>query len=324
MVSSCMIFQHAMLTLLTGRKALAPPLNRSFLRALATQSTTTPDLSSIEQSLNTSVQEAQSIASSLLSSQSSSAFHPVSIASTAPSDVNSIASQFTFTQHNKLTTGQLGSTLSTKDQHKPHELVLNPPKPQDVTLELLMASQAHMGHATALWNPANQRYIYGIRQGIHIISLEATAAHLRRAAKVVEGVAYHGGIILFVGTREGQSPAVVRAAQLAKGCHLFERWTPGSITNGEQILKKCGLKVLDPLDKEMVGYEDKINAWKALKPDLVVVMNPLENYVLLQECGLYNIPTIGVVDTDVDPAWVTYPIPANDDRLVSLHLLSVT
>ena len=179
-----------------------------------------------------------------------------------------------------------------------------------------MASQAHMGHATALWNPANQRYIYGIRQGIHIISLEATAAHLRRAAKVVEGVAYHGGIILFVGTREGQSPAVVRAAQLSKGCHLFERWTPGSITNGEQILKKCGLKVLDPLDKEVAGYDDKINTWKALKPDLVVVMNPLENYVLLQECGLYNIPTIGVIDTDVNPAWVTYPIPANDDRFV--------
>jgi small subunit ribosomal protein S2 len=73
----------------------------------------------------------------------------------------------------------------------------------------------------------NQRYIYGVRQGIHIISLEVTAAHLRRAAKVVEGVAYHGGLILFVGTRAGHAPAVVKAAKLAKGCHLFEKWIPG-------------------------------------------------------------------------------------------------
>jgi small subunit ribosomal protein S2 len=192
--------------------------------------------------------------------------------------------------------------------------VLNPPKPEDVTLELLLANQAHMGHATALWNPANQRYIYGIRSGIHIISLEQTAAHLRRAAKVVEGVAYHGGIILFVGTRKGQSQAVVKAAKLSKGCHLFEKWTPGTITNGAQILKKCEVTVVDPLDQAVEGFEEKVASWKALKPDLVVVMNPLENYTLLHECGLHNIPTIGVIDTDADPTWVTYPIPANDDR----------
>lgn len=226
-----------------------------------------------------------------------------------------MASNFNTRKHTSAITGKLGSVLD-KAHYEPHQLVLNPPRPQDVTLELLMASQAHMGHATGLWNPANQRYIYGVRQGIHIISLEVTAAHLRRAAKVVEGVAYHGGLILFVGTRAGQTPAVVKAAQLARGCHLFERWTPGSITNGEQILKKCALKVLDPLDRELDGFEDKIADWKALKPDLVVVLNPLENYTLLHECGLHNIPTIGVVDTDADPTWVTYPIPANDDRFV--------
>ena len=94
--------------------------------------------------------------------------------------------------------------------------------------------------------------IYGIRQGVHIISLETTAAHLRRAAKVVEGVAYHGGLILFVGTRPGQGPCVVKAAELAKGCHLFERWTPGGITNGNRILAKCGIKVVD-MNDEVVG-----------------------------------------------------------------------
>lgn len=177
-----------------------------------------------------------------------------------------------------------------------------------------MASQSHLGHSTGLWNPGNQRYIFGIRQGIHIISLEVTAAHLRRAAKVVEGVAYHGGLILFVGTRKGQAPTIVKAAELAQGCHLFERWIPGSITNAEQILSKCTIKAVDKDDKPIEGFEDKLLDWKALKPDLVVVMNPLENYILLHECGLNNIPTIGVIDTDADPTWVTYPIPANDDR----------
>jgi small subunit ribosomal protein S2 len=181
-----------------------------------------------------------------------------------------------------------------------------------------MASQAHIGHATSLWNPANQRYIYGVRQGLHIISLEATATHLRRAAKVVEGVAYYGGLILFVGTRTGQARCVVNAARMAKGCHLFARWIPGSITNGDQILGGCGMRAVDELDNDvnLRLVDEKLSDHRALKPDLVVCLNPLENYICLHECGLQNIPTIGIIDTDADPTWVTYPIPANDDRQV--------
>jgi len=200
--------------------------------------------------------------------------------------------------------------------YEPHQLLVDPPRPEDVTLELLMSSQSHLGHSTSLWNPMNQRYIFGIRDGIHIISLETTAAHLRRAAKVVEGVAYHGGLILFVGTRPGQGPCIVKAAELAKGCHLFERWIPGSITNGDTILASCQKKAVDKDDNDLEGFDNKVEDWSALKPDLVVVLNPLENYILLHECGLHNIPTIGIIDTDADPTWVTYPIPANDDRYV--------
>jgi small subunit ribosomal protein S2 len=191
-------------------------------------------------------------------------------------------------------------------------LLSNPPSVSDVTLELLLASQAHLGHSTSLWNPANQRYIFGIRNGIHIISLDVTASHLRRAAKVVEGVTFRGGLILFVGTRPDQDRAVVNAAKLAGGCHLFERWTPGTLTNARQILGKCKVKALDPLDQvieQVQGAEERI-----LKPDLVVCLNPMENYVLLKECGQHGVPTIGIIDTDADPTWVTYPIPANDDR----------
>ncbi|KAF8250162.1 putative 40S ribosomal protein S2 [Wilcoxina mikolae CBS 423.85] len=199
-------------------------------------------------------------------------------------------------------------------------LVSNPPQPKDITLELLLAAGAHLGHSTSLWNPSNQRYIFGIRQGIHIISLEQTAAHLRRAAKIVEGVVYNGGLVLFVGSRPGQDRCVVEAARMSGGCHLFEKWVPGTITNGKMIVGHGAVIEKDNADRE--NPEGPIENADPLRPDLVVCLNPLENYILLHECGLYGIPTIGIVDTDVNPTWVTYPIPANDDSLRCVQLVA--
>jgi ribosomal protein S2 len=145
-----------------------------------------------------------------------------------------------------------------------------------------------MGHHTSRWNPSNARYIYGERDGIHIISLETTAAHLRRAARVVEEVAYHGGIILFVGTRKGQMPIVVRAAELAGACHLFQKWTPGMITNRDQILAGGQLMLVDEQDRPVRGAESHLQDRRPLIPDLVVCLNPVENHPMLHECGLAN------------------------------------
>lgn len=201
-------------------------------------------------------------------------------------------------------------------------LLNHPPDPAEITPELLLASQTHLGHKTSHWNPANAQYIFGIRQGIHVISLDVTASHLRRACRVVSGVAEHGGLILFVGTRPGQDRCVVKAAELAGGCHLFDRWTPGVITNGDQILKACRTKAVDEYDRDIAGYEEEVRAMPVLKPDLVVCLNPLENYVMLHECALAGIPTIGVIDTDADPTWVTYTIAANDDSLRSINVIA--
>ena len=209
-----------------------------------------------------------------------------------------------------------------KRLYEPYDLVNNPPRPEDITLELLLASQAHLGHNTSLWNPMNSRYIFGVRQGIHVISLEATAAHLRRACRVVAGVAERGGLILFVGTRAGQAHCVTRAAELAGGYHLFTRWIKGSICNGQQILGPYRLKIVDEFDHEVPGFDEELREQPALKPDLVVALNPLENYTLLHECALHQIPTIGVIDTDANPTWVTYPIPANDDSLRCIQFIA--
>ncbi|KAI1916762.1 hypothetical protein LOZ12_002079 [Ophidiomyces ophidiicola] len=218
-------------------------------------------------------------------------------------------------QFNKFGSKILGKYL-------PDDLLNNPPRPSEITLEILLASQTHLGHATALWNPRNSSYIFGIREGIHIISLEVTAAYLRRAAKIVEEVSRRGGLVLFVGTRENQSRAVVRAAELAKGYHVFTRWVPGSITNGEQLLKGCALKVVDEFDNQLPQYDENLKNKPVLRPDLVVCLNPMENVVLLRECRAYNIPTIGVIDTDADVTRVTYPIPANDDSIRSITLIA--
>lgn len=234
-----------------------------------------------------------------------------------------VAQDYAFYQHQRKVTQHLGTTIA--PHYKPHELLTKPPHPKDITLELLIASQAHIGHSTSLWNPANARYIFGVRgqrDPIHIISPDVTAAHLRRACKVVAGVAERGGLILFVGTRQGQARAVVRAAELAKGCHLFSKWIPGSITNRQQILGNCEKKVVNEIDEDVPGFEDQLPAKAAIKPDLVVCLNPLENYILLHECGIHNIPTIGIIDTDANPTWVTYPIPANDDSLRAVQVIA--
>ncbi|KAF2033363.1 ribosomal protein S2 [Setomelanomma holmii] len=239
---------------------------------------------------------------------------------TVASATDNVAEQYYLFKQQEQRLKTLGSDIA--PHYKPHTLLTHPPSPADVTLELLLASEAHQGHVTSIWNPANARYIHGIRQGVHIISLEVTAAHLRRSAKVVQEVCRRGGMVLFVGTRDGQDRAVARAAELAKGYHLFERWIPGSITNGQQILGRCKTKVVNELDEEVPGFDEQLYDRPVLRPDLVVCLNPLENYVLLHECALNNIPTIGVIDTNADPTWVTYPIPANDDSLRCIQVIA--
>ena len=281
-----------------GRRALAQPVLRSWLRNLSTQTTKTSttlaeppvDDAALSNALSYARQKAEAAA--------------------VKAELAKIPKNYAKFRKIQKYTASVGSRVESR--YEPDEYLKDPPV--DATLEMLMAAQVHMGHNTSVWNPSNARYIYGVRAGIHIISLETTAAHLRRAARVVEEVAYCGGTILFVGTRKNQRQVVVRAAELAGACHLFNKWTPGTITNRDQILVSGRLRMLDDLDRDVSGFEDHLHDCRPILPDLVVCLNPLENYPLLHECGLASIPTIGIIDTDADPTWVTYQIPANDDR----------
>ncbi|EUC48479.1 hypothetical protein COCMIDRAFT_87477 [Bipolaris oryzae ATCC 44560] len=294
----------------TGSRALAPRQSRPLRRFFST------DIAAIQASTDNSLEQVQSLEAQL----NTHLHQPLPSIDADSQSRDHVAAQYHLYKQQAKMLGKLGSDIA--PHYRPHTLLNHPPSPADVTLELLLASEAHQGHVTSLWNPANARYIHGIRQGVHIISLEVTAAHLRRSAKVVQEVARRGGMILFVGTRDGQDRAVARAAELAKGYHLFERWIPGSITNGQQILGRCRTKVVNELDEEVKGFDEQLYDRPALRPDLVVCLNPLENYVLLHECALNNIPTIGVIDTNADPTWVTYPIPANDDSLRCIQVIA--
>ncbi|KAK4225439.1 putative mitochondrial SSU ribosomal protein S2 precursor [Podospora fimiseda] len=285
-----------------GRRVLAAPAPRSFLRALSirTPTTTVADPEAAPVSATQAAADARKRAVLL------------------KAEIDRLPEEFRKYEAYQEQTKSLGSKL--KFRYLPDEVLKRPP--HDVTLEDLMAAQAHMGHHTSQWNPANSRYIYGEREGIHIISLETTAAHLRRAANVVESVAYHAGLILFVGNRKGHRPIVVRMAELAGACHLYQKWTPGAITNKDVILASGELRVVDELDRTLDGFDAFLRDSRPVSPDLVICLNPVENYPLLHECGLASIPTIGIIDTDADPTWVTYQIPANDDSLRSVALIA--
>ena len=309
---------------IAGRR-IATTTTRSWTRSLATEvdvDTLQSSTDSIEASLENSLRETKSLESEV-EKETVQYVPQIDNRSHAAQNLleDGTAKGLEHHRFHQKRTKSLGTSID-PDYYQPHKILNHPPSPSDITLELLLASQAHLGHKTSHWNPMNSRYIFGIRQGIHIISLDQTAAHLRRACRVVSGVAERGGLILFVGTRPGQDRCVVKAAQMAGGCHLFERWTPGSITNGHQILGQCRTKVVDELDRNIEGFDDELRERQVLRPDLVVCLNPLENWVMLHECGLNTIPTIGVIDTDANPTWVTYPIPANDDSLRCVQVIA--
>ncbi|KAM0327222.1 hypothetical protein ACHAQA_006357 [Verticillium albo-atrum] len=293
-----------------ARQALAAPLLRPCTTRFISQDTTTTGLTA-------DVLESLTTAAAL--DQVPSAPDTSSTRVRRPRASDTVPDSWKEYRRAQNLTKSIGSDV--KSAYIPSELVTNPPHPRDITLELLLASQTHMGHHRSRWNPANSRYIYGVRDNVHIISLETTASHLRRAARVVEEVAFHGGLVLFVGTRPGQMDIVTKAAGRAGGCHLYTKWTPGAITNRDFILRDREVVFFDEHDKSVSGFDSHVMDRRPLVPDLVVCLNPMENKTLLNECGLATVPTIGIIDTDADPTWVTYAIPANDDSLRSTSLI---
>ncbi|CAO3642673.1 unnamed protein product [Cunninghamella blakesleeana] len=155
-------------------------------------------------------------------------------------------------------------------------------------------------------------FIFGTREGISIINLEHTIVYLRRACNVAKEIALRGGTILFIGTRPGFQDLTIDAARQCDGFHVSSKWIPGTLTNAHQVLGRHATP--DP--------EDPGRPPKTYKPDLIVLLNPLENKIAISEAQLNKIPVIAITDTDYDPRLVTYPIPANDDSIRGVELIA--
>lgn len=210
----------------------------------------------------------------------------------------------------------------------------------------LIAATAHVGHSMAKVTKAYQPWIYGTRHGIAQIDIEkATLPALRRACRVVRDIVRNDGVILIVGTQKDVSPAVIAAAA-RMGSHGFhvttERWTPGVLSNAPKILQRAIMGSMDDYiaqhkSNAAIGGQTAARdspfadvnsepspsklASQLLQPDVLIVLNPKNNLHAIREATALNIPTIGIVDTDVDPRIVTYPIPANDESLRALELI---
>ncbi|CCK68971.1 mitochondrial 37S ribosomal protein uS2m KNAG_0B05380 [Huiozyma naganishii CBS 8797] len=222
------------------------------------------------------------------------------------------------TNHAK-NSARLGADI--KDVYFPYKDVSSPLSIEKITLERLMSAGVHLGQSTSLWRSSTQPYIYGTYKGIHIIDLNQTLSHLKRAANVIEGVVENGGIVLFLGTRDGQKRALEEAAKKTNGYFVSSRWIPGTLTNPTEISGLWDKMEVDMLDKPTGRQLTVDEKMCIVKPDLLVVLNPTDNRNALYEAMKTRIPTIGIIDTDSEPSMVTYPIPGNDDSSRSVNLL---
>jgi len=203
----------------------------------------------------------------------------------------------------------------------------------------LLEAGAHFGHQTHRWNPRMGPYIFGARNGIHIVDLSQTAPLLHQALKVVRDVVAAGGRVLFVGTKRQASQPVAEAAKRCAQFYINYRWLGGTLTNWKTVSNSIRrLRELEELlTKEQTGLtkketlqltreRDKLDlALGGIKemgglPDVMIVIDTGKEKIAVAEARKLGIPVIGICDTNADPTVIDHPIPANDDALRAINL----
>jgi small subunit ribosomal protein S2 len=211
-------------------------------------------------------------------------------------------------------------------------------------LKELLQAGVHFGHQTRRWNPRMRRYIFGERDGIHIIDLLQTEPLLERAREFAIEVAGKGGSILFVGTKKQARDSVKSWAERSGMPYVNQRWLGGLLTNFQTMsdridrlheltqLKQEGRLDLLPtkermgMESELEKLEYNLGGVRDMKrlPQAVVIIDLKTEAIAVAEASRLGIPIIGLVDSNVDPIPVTYPIPGNDDSMRSCELVIST
>jgi small subunit ribosomal protein S2 len=210
-----------------------------------------------------------------------------------------------------------------------------------VGIKELLVAGVHFGHQTRRWNPKMRRFIFGERGGIHIIDLQQTEKLLAKAQEFTAEVASRGGTVLFVGTKKQARDAVRDAATNAGMPYVNQRWLGGLLTNFQTINRR--IRRLHQLTEwtedgtlELLPTRERIKAIKEREkleinlggvrnmqrpPDAVFVIDLKTEAIAVAEARRLRIPIIGLVDTNVDPDPVTFPIPGNDDAIRSCKVI---
>ncbi|MGF1591969.1 MAG: 30S ribosomal protein S2 [Kiloniellaceae bacterium] len=207
------------------------------------------------------------------------------------------------------------------------------------SMRQLLEAGVHFGHTTRRWNPRMAPFIFGVRNGIHIIDLEQTVPLLNQALVTVRDIVAGGGRVLFVGTKRQASDKVAEAAKRCGQYYVNHRWLGGMLTNWKTISNSIKrLRVVEEqLDGEQVGLtkkellmltreRDKLErALGGIKemgglPDVLFVIDTNKEHIAVEEASNLKIPVIGVLDSNSDPSGVTFPVPGNDDALRAIGL----
>jgi small subunit ribosomal protein S2 len=209
----------------------------------------------------------------------------------------------------------------------------------DFSLRQLLEAGVHFGHQKHRWNPRMEPYIYGDRNGIHILDLTQTVELLEQALVAVRETVAKGGSILFVGTKRQAQRPVAEAAERCAQYYMNHRWLGGTLTNWQTVSNS--IKRLNEIDeamqngiegltkKERLGMErDQAKLQASLGgiremgglPDLIFVIDVNKEDLAIAEANKLGIPVVAVVDTNCSPAGVDYVIPGNDDAARAIGL----
>ncbi|WP_066068627.1 30S ribosomal protein S2 [Neobacillus soli] len=211
-----------------------------------------------------------------------------------------------------------------------------------ISMKQLLEAGVHFGHQTRRWNPKMKKYIFTERNGIYIIDLQKTVKKVEEAYNWVKELAGNGGTVLFVGTKKQAQDSVKEEAARSGMYFVNQRWLGGTLTNFETIQKRISrLKDIErmsedgtfevlpkkevvQLKKQQERLEKFLGGIKDMKklPDALFIIDPRKERIAVAEAKKLHIPIVGIVDTNCDPDEIDVVIPANDDAIRAVKLLT--
>ena len=210
----------------------------------------------------------------------------------------------------------------------------------EFSMRQLLEAGVHFGHHTRRWNPKMRPFIFGVRNGVHIIDLQQTVPLLNTSLKSIRDIVARGGRVLFVGTKHQAQEKVKEAAKRCGQHYVNFRWLGGMLTNWKtvsasiarlkevddilaspQLRKKKELLMLarerDKLEQSIGGIKDMGGL-----PDALFVIDTVKEKIAITEANRLGIPVFAVLDTNSDPTGINYPVPGNDDALRAIELFA--